>query len=154
MITNKENDDDLITVCNRGYSVVTLHPVGLYRGYGVVVDVFGFVGGIVVVDEFGVVEAVVGDVVVGLLRRFGLNLRRRSSRSACIFCAWVWGGAGVSVVGGVSDAFAVLAVVSVIVLRGRVLVGDVVGGVAGSVHRDLVGVCIGVLTSGGVVVSL
>ena len=51
------------------------------------VDVFV---GIVVGGGVGVVVVVVGVVVVVLpRRRFGLNLRRRISRSAVIFCARV-----------------------------------------------------------------
>ena len=44
----------------------------------------------------GGVSVVVGVVVVvvTLLRRFGLNLLRRSSRSVCIFWSCVRGGAG------------------------------------------------------------
>ena len=43
---------------------------------------FGFVGDIVIVGGYGGAGAVVGGVdIVGLLRRFGLNLFLRISRS-------------------------------------------------------------------------
>ena len=90
------------------------------------VDVFGFVGGIVVVGESGGAGTVIGVVDVILFRRFDLKRLRRCSRSAFIFCACVRGGAGA-------------------------LVDDGVGGAAGSAHKDLIGVCVGVLVGDGIV---
>ena len=84
---------------------------------------FGFFGGIVVVGGSG--SGGFGVVVVVLLRRFGRNRFRRIRRNAVIFCACVRGGAGT-------------------------LIGDGVGGTAGSDHGVLIVVCVGVLVGDGV----
>ena len=64
-----------------GFIIVDNVVVGGSGGSGGTVDVVGVVVGVVV-------------VTVTLLCRFGLNLLRRSSRSAIIFWACVRGGAG------------------------------------------------------------
>ena len=105
------------------------------------VEVVGFVCGVfvvtVVVDGFGLANAVAG--VSALRLRFGLNLLLRIRRSAVIFCARVVGGGigGGSVVSGDGD-------------RVGVLGGEGEGGIAGAAHKVLVGVGVRVGVLGGV----
>ena len=115
------------------------------------VDVFGFIGGSVVVGGSGgtggIVGVVVGVVVVvvTLLRRFGLNLLRRSSRSDCIFWACVRGGVAGLAHGGSLDLFAEVLVVgeavAVVIPSHGIVVGVLSGvgegGMHGSAHKDL-----------------
>ena len=97
----------------------------------------------------GVVVGVVV-VVVTLLRRFGLNLLRRSSRSACIFWSCVRGGAGTLIDGGVGGVAGFVVVIPSHSIVVGVLSGVGEGGMHGSAHSDpLADIVVGVLSGVG-----